>query len=333
MTTIFVNKQLEELFNVVSGDFHAVKELSEGNIPLVSCGDINNGVIGYYDISEHNIYSHCLTCAYNGQPLTTKYHPYDFGAKDDVAVLIPHNSMRETTLLYIAGLLNNMRWRYSYGRKCFKAKMKRLSINVPVLIIDDFQKLDEDYIAHLFMQELKDYMPSKSSIQPQIPLNNINWNKFSITEILYLKRGDFHSLSALYLGDYPTVSRATTNNGVVGYFDKPDDATIYKRGLITVSTVGGDSFVQLKEFIATDNVVVCKPKFVLRPTSLVFITFMINQQKWRYSYGRQCYINKLAQLEFYLPTLSDGGLDEDTMESFVKQSPYWGYIENMLSNG
>lgn len=333
MNTVFINKRLEELFDLISGDYHVVGELDSGNTPLVSCGELNNGVIGYYNVPEERTYSNCLTCAYNGQPLTTKYHPYIFGAKDDVAVLIPLNPMKETTLLYIAGRLNDLRWRYSYGRKCFNAKMRRLSISVPV-IDDDLQQLDEKFIEDIFSRKLHDYIPSKTiydNTNLDLP-QDIRWGIFSIQQILKLQRGDFHALSVLDTGRYMTVSRVTTNNGVVGYFDKPDDATVYKSGFITVSTVGGDAFVQLKEFIATDNVVVCKPKFALQSTSLVFITFILNQQKWRYSYGRQCYINKLAQLEFYLPILPNGDLDEATMAFFVKQSPYWSYIENMLSS-
>ena len=76
---------LSELFDVRSGDFHAFTELDSGNIPLVSCGETNNGVIGRFDIPDDKIYGRCLTVAYNGSwPLLTKYHPYRFGAKDDV---------------------------------------------------------------------------------------------------------------------------------------------------------------------------------------------------------------------------------------------------------
>jgi hypothetical protein len=330
MNTRFVNKQLQDLFEVKSGNYHAVNELDLGQTPLVSCGDIDNGVIGYYDIPDDKTYSYCLTSAYNGQPLTTKYHPYTFGAKDDVAVLLPRSEMRETTLLYIAGLLNAMRWRYSYGRKCFNAKMKRLVISVPVIDMAGKDLIDEDYISALFERDLASYIPEKS-IKPQVSLPLINWTYFPITKIFSLKRGDFHSLTALELGEYPTVSRSASNNGIVGYFEKPDDAKIYKRGHITVSTVGGDAFVQLDDFIATDNVVICTPKFEIKMTSLIFIAFMINQQKWRYSYGRQAYINKLAQVKLALPINSTGNLDEEAIALFVQQSPYWSYFEECMT--
>jgi hypothetical protein len=80
--------KLRELFRVRSGDFHAVNELDPGHTRLISCGDLNNGLVGYYDIPKDQRYGRTLTVAYNGSwPLTTKFHPYEFGAKDDVAVL------------------------------------------------------------------------------------------------------------------------------------------------------------------------------------------------------------------------------------------------------
>jgi len=91
------------LFNVVSGDFHAIKELEPGDIPLVSCGDTDNGVMGYYDVPPDQQYRNAITVAYNGSwPIMSKFHPYAFGAKDDVAVLVPHYPMTRT-YLKIAG--------------------------------------------------------------------------------------------------------------------------------------------------------------------------------------------------------------------------------------
>src|SRR3990167_8251652 len=115
--------KVAELFAVNSGDFHALSELDAGDVPLISCGDLNNGLVGYFDIPEKKRYDHAITVAYNGSPLTTKFHPYPFGAKDDVAVLTPLKPMGECAVMYVAALLNRMTWRYSYGRKCFKEKL------------------------------------------------------------------------------------------------------------------------------------------------------------------------------------------------------------------
>ncbi len=319
------NKTISALFVVKSGDFHAVKELDPGNVPLISCGDTDNGYIGNYDIPSDKQYRNTLTVAYNGQPLTTKYHPYTFGAKDDVGVLLPREEMTETTLLYIAGQLNKSKWRYSYGRKCFREKLKRFEVHVPVL---KDGSIDQETIRMLYPDKLVSALPPQQrSRKTRIP--ELQWQEVGITTLFDIKRGDFHSIAALDPGEFQTVSRVTARNGVIGNYDKPEGATVYKKGTITVSTVGGDAFVQMQDFIATDNVLICIPKKKLRLTTLFFIANALNNQKWRYSYGRQPYKTKFDLSSISLP-LRGRGLDEDAMETLVTNTSYWPVIKKAL---
>jgi hypothetical protein len=100
---------------------------------------------------------------------------------------------------------------------------------------------------------------------------------------------------------------------------------------LTVSTVAGDTFVQLGEFIATDNVLVCKPKRSFRITTLFFLALMLNYQKWRYFYGRQCYINKFLRVNLQLPISEPTVIDEDVIETIVKQTTYWNEVERYFT--
>jgi type I restriction-modification system DNA methylase subunit len=156
------------------------------------------------------------------------------------------------------------------------------------------------------------------------------WNKFIITDIFDLKRGNFHSIANLDEGNYPTISRVSTDNGFVGFYDKPPKAVVWPAGTVTVSTVTGDAFIQPTQFISTDNVVLCLPKKdhqSLRLTSLFFIQGMMNHIKWRYSYGRQCYKTKYAKTEIVLPVKANGTLDEDYMAKLVQAANHWPLVE------
>jgi hypothetical protein len=145
-----------ELFNVQSGDFHALKELEPGGVPLVSCGDTDNGVMGYFDIPTDKQYSNTITVAYNGSwPIMSKFHPYTFGAKDDVAVLIPHQEMSTLALLYTAALFNRMTWRYSYGRKCFREKLQGVELPLPVVTRDGVVSIDAAIIREAFPRGIR----------------------------------------------------------------------------------------------------------------------------------------------------------------------------------
>ena len=151
----FKNFKVEDLFEVQSGDFHATSELDKGDVPLISCGDTDNGLVDYFEIPAEKRRRRSITVAYNGQPLTTKFHPYDFGTKDDVAVLVPRQPMTDAVLLLVAALLNRMQWRYSYGRKCFKEKLQDVVLKLPVVSANDAESIDEKFCEELFCQALK----------------------------------------------------------------------------------------------------------------------------------------------------------------------------------
>ena len=184
--------------------------------------------------------------------------------------------------------------------------MEKVKILIPITRSNGEVNIDEESIVGIFPRKFNSYLPLKSQIEiADLPF--INCIIFNILDLFNIKRGDFHSIADLYPGNIPTVSRVTDNNGIVGYYEPPDGAEIYRRGLITVSTVGGDAFLQLDDFIATDNVIVCNPKQELKITTMYFITLMLNYQKWRYSYGRQCYKEKFSQVSIFVPVNYDSG--------------------------
>jgi hypothetical protein len=176
-----------------------------------------------------------------------------------------------------------------------------------------------------------DLLPNRTASAPGKPA----WRGINVTELFNLRRGNFHSITNLDPGSYPTISRTSTDNGFVGFYDKPDGAVVWKPGTLSVSTVTGDAFMQPVPFIATDNVVLLSPKAKysnLRLTTMMFIAVMINEVKWRYSYGRQCYRTKFATTEIMLPMRGGGDLDEDFMQSAIESASYWKLVRAVIEN-
>lgn len=136
---------LGDIFDLEPGDYHSVGHLPAGDTPVVSCGDLDNGVCGYFDIKKH-VYDHKLTIAFNGATLSAKYHPYRFAAKDDVAVCSPKKPLRLTTLIFLQVMLRREQWRFSYYRKCYKDKLVRVTVPMPV---DRRGGIDEDAIERV----------------------------------------------------------------------------------------------------------------------------------------------------------------------------------------
>lgn len=121
---------LGSIFDVKGGDYHNLSALPAGSVPVVSCGDLDNGVCGYFEVDK--TYHDKMTIAFNGSTLAAKYHPYEFAAKDDVAVCSPRTKLKLTTLLFIQVMLGREQWRFNYYRKCYKEKLERVAVPLPV---------------------------------------------------------------------------------------------------------------------------------------------------------------------------------------------------------
>ena len=283
-----------------------------GSISFVSNGFLNNGVVGHVTPLDRdkvfNFHGICVSAFCEATVQEPPFLPRGNGGSG-LLVLEPIKKMSKNELLFYAAYINKTyQWRFSFGRMVNKDRFKDLEI----ILYDGAIK--QTNTSQLFPKQNNKVISVKY---------NPDYVPFRMNKLFTLFRGDFHSIARLDSGIYPTVSRLSLNNGVVGYFDLPNKAKVYPKHLITISTVTGDAFVQLDDFIATDNVVICKPNTDYRLTTMFFIAFMINRQKWRYSYGRQCYKAKLSSSEIPLPVTQFNDLDENYMEEVVKNTTYW----------
>ena len=165
----FKRATLGSIFRIIPGHYHNVGNLPTGTVPVISCGDLENGVCGYFDVQEH-VYNHKLTIAFNGATLSAKYHPYMFAAKDDVAVCSPREPLKLTTLLFIQVMLGRERWRFSYYRKCFKSKLERVAVTLPMKrggIIDE-AAIEEIIQATPYWKYLQERLHDRTSVAPVI---------------------------------------------------------------------------------------------------------------------------------------------------------------------
>ncbi len=141
---------LTDLFEtpIKTGNYHKSSELDDGNIPLVSCVSVDCGFEGFYNIENKNhIMQNAITIASDGQPLTSFYHYYKFTTKDNVLICKPLKPYKFTTLLFFVTQINSLKWRFSYGRKCYENKVDQLKIFLP---INSKNEIDEEYLNSVF---------------------------------------------------------------------------------------------------------------------------------------------------------------------------------------
>lgn len=324
----FAKLGLEAIFSEVStGDVHAFSQLNVGQIPLVSCKTEktpDHGVEGYFDIPFRQTYENCVTITCDGdQPSTAFYHPYRFAAMDNVLVCVRKTGVKLTTILYFVANLNLQRWRFSYGRKCYQNKKNKLLVIFP---LKESGEIDEDYIEKTLENvTLKQFMPRKkvpSKMDTELRLASV-----PITKLFELHSGDYHNASSLPSGTIPLVSCGENYNGIIRFCRVPKNKVYTNTLTIAYNGQPLTTKLHLYKFAAKDDVAVCLPKTPLKLSTLVFVQYMLNREKWRFSYGRKCFNEKLRQMSVLMPVGRSGKIDETAMEEIVRNTSYWNYLQ------
>lgn len=127
------------------------KNQREGNVPLISTSERNNGISArvHKDDCDTIYKAGCITISANGSSCRAHYHDYDFAANPDVYVgLLKPEYNEKYFALFLCAAINNEDWRYNYYRKLSTPKLKRLLIKMPVckgggIDFDEIKKLVE----------------------------------------------------------------------------------------------------------------------------------------------------------------------------------------------
>lgn len=143
------------------------------------------------------------------------------------------------------------------------------------------------------------------------------WHKFtldSLFEIRGSKTTPKRKLEEYGQGSYPYVTTQASNNGVAGFYNYyTEDGNC----LTIDSAVLGTCFYQDRPFSASDHVEVLRPKFLLTRNVALFLVTLINQEHFRYCYGRKFNQKKIRNTSIKLPVLETGEIDFGWIETFM----------------
>lgn len=151
--------KIKDLFHVelATGDIKE-GECLPGETPLISSGTLNNGVVEYIDEIGDGISN-----IFGGNKITVDMFGQSFYQPDDffsvshgrVNVLNPYfDGFNKYHGLFIATVLNNEKYRFSYNRACYSGVIEELKIKLPSLANEDGKpEVDWDFIER-FMKSL-----------------------------------------------------------------------------------------------------------------------------------------------------------------------------------
>lgn len=147
-------------------------------------------------------------------------------------------------------------------------------------------------------------------------IDTSGWKWFTYESLFRIKKGKRLTKADMENGDIRYVGAIDSNNGISNLISNSEH--LHQGNTITVSYNGSiaEAFYQDKTFWATDDVNVLYPKFKLNKYRALFLTTLINKEKYRFNYGRKWDKELMKKSKIMLP---------------VKvQEPDWEWIENYM---
>jgi hypothetical protein len=190
-----------------------------------------------------------------------------------------------------------------------------------------FEKTLHDYTTFLFANSKIENATTNSIEKNQVNLFDRKWKSFKLVDLFEIKGTKTTKpdvVNESNIGVFPYVTTQATNNGVEKFLDFFTETG----NVITVdSAVLGFTSYQYENFTASDHVEKLLPKFESNPFIMLFLTTILNQEQYRFNYGRKASQTRLKSLEINLPITDEEKIDFEFITNFVKNCKF---SENVL---
>ena len=318
--------KIKDLFLIVGSKTTLIDDLEEygyGKFPYITTQSTDNGIVNYYNFYTENGNVLVIDSAVTG---FCSYQETNFSASDHVEKLIPRfENFNKYIGLFISTIINQENYRYFYGRKFNQKRIRETVIELP---IDNQGNPDWQFMEH-YIKNIYEPIHKKIGTKinnKKIELNVGKWKKFKVSDLFdcELSKGDIKE-GECENGNVPLISSGTLNNGVIQFIDKEGDgiAEIFKGNCLTVDMFC-QAFYQEQDFYAVSHgrINILIPKFTLNKYIALFICTLINNEKYRFFYGKAVYSYVIKNLYINLPVNNQGNPDWQFMENYIKQLPY-----------
>ena len=336
--TNWVNFTVADLFEIINGKGITTEEIENnpGNFEAVQSGEGNNGVMGCISKSycRNKGYSYCeeacLTVACSGTSGYVSFHENGCVVGDSAKILLLREQKAKSTKVYLflQTLLSANRFKYTYGRKVTEDLYSKTIIKLPITADGkpDWQWM-ELYIDSLHSEPLKTNNGGKA-ILDAFAFDIREWREFRVEELfdsIYkvasyddseLERVDVWSEKAI-----PYVTRTDLDNSVKSLVLSAGLANIEAGNAIVIGDTTSTISYQPGPFVAGEHIIAARADWMNKYTGL-FITCLLRQERYRYSYGRAYKLDSIRNTEIRLPVTSDGVPDWQWMESYIESLSY-----------
>lgn len=307
---------LNTIFDIQYGnqfDLYKLDSNEESEINFVSRSRQNLGVVAKVSRLDNiePFPADLITVTLGGSYLLSSFiQEQPFYTAQNIKVLIPKYKMSYKEKLFYCKAIEMNRFRYaSHGREANKTLdllmvPRKVPSNFININIDEILEVDENAI-----------------LKEKINLDNDSFKLFNLSDLFKIKGTETTSVLELEeygKGKYPYVSTQATNNGIEGFYDYcTEDGEV----ITFDSAVIGYCAYQPLSFSASDHVEKLIPKFKINKYIALFLVAVLNQEQYRYNYGRKCSQIRMRKIKIKLPS-KNGKPDFEFMEDYIKSLSY-----------
>lgn len=305
---------LETLFLVTYGVNKDLNKLiqDKNGINYVARTKKNNGVTARVKIIEgiEPNPGGTISVSCGGSVLEAFLQESPYYSGRDLVYLTPKIQMSNQEKIYYCMCIRSNKFRYNFGRQPNKSLGK---IKIP-----DYNDIPK-YINKIDIKDISHYSSSCTENSSNDKIDVDKWEYTQLSSIFKHERGKRLTKAQQIKGVTPFVTAGVQNQGIIGKIGNID--MIKYKNAITIDMFG-NSFYRGYEFCCDDNIIVLINNNNFNKYVLLFISTVINTDKFRYSYGRQYRLEDFKRHKIKLPVDNNGDLDILYMENYIKSLPY-----------
>lgn len=299
-----------------------IDDREEGDIPLITAGESNNGISSFINNPKQKTYNNALTIDMFGN---TFYQQEKFKCDDNITVL-KNKLFSKEIYLFLTSRLNILKYKYSYGKQLRPNRLNRDRIILP---IDCAGEPNWQFMEEYIKQEQKDIAQKVISYYEQkmletafdlIGIEDVEWKEFNFNDVFRkIQRGRRLKKDDHIDGDVPYISSTSLNNGIDRFIGNEDKVRKFKNN-ITIANSGsvGSCFYHDYEYIASDHVTALTldkgDKYIY-----LFMSTIIKRLEEKYSFNREINDKRIRNERFILPIDEYGNPHWKYMSEFMKK--------------
>ena len=333
---------ISKLFSITSPASRSIKKYEEGEIPYVSSGSVNNGIISYLEPKkdEQIEKGNCITVS----PLdgSSFYQEEDFlgrGGAGSAISLLYNPNLSKYNALFICTIIKNASQKFDYSDALTSDNLKNLRIKLPIIYTEDgsaFCDASKEYSDKGYTPDwvyMEKYMKeTEESVEKTISkfesanrtrkckISTSEWSNFPIIDFfeLSLPKGDLQ-VKKVVDGKIPLITPSNSNNGLLQRISAKSNSTLYSANVLTVDMFG-NAYYQEEDFFVTahGHVNVLIPKINFNKYLGWFMASTIKSMfSNKYGFADMCTQKVLKKENIILP------IDKD-------KKPNWKYMEDYM---